>query len=1381
MNTFQRTLRLSLAGSLFSASLFQAAISYADDTEIFFGGAVAEEGIRPNVLFILDNSTSMNCLPTSTSAACNPQSGSRLALMKEAFNNIITTANGINIGAMALTANSGNTPQRLIAPVAYIDQEIPISDISDITYPREIAVQATADDASQTANNSNNNITNTTLQLGGNSDQIRAGLRFQNVPIPNGATVTSARITFVPSANATNSVTLSVLPQASDDALEFATTSTGRLSGRTWHSEAGFPTWTPGNWTANERIDTDAGANVTQQVQYLVNRDGWCGNNAMAFQVTRSGTGTTQRTVHSFDATNKTYAPTLEIEFTTSGEAGCLNPIIELPVASGNNDAAQVGTSASNRNPVLNGTTLVFSSSATTLGARFEDVPIQQGATILDAKLIATTTAGSAGGQVAGVGFQQVDSATAFSTGREDLSNRMPDTANRTNCTFTYSGTATTVICPDLTARLQSVINRSGWLPGNALAALIRPSNSGATLRAYEGSTAQAMKLRIKLSREDLITETTYRDLVNAQVQALLSGTSSPANYQYTPLVPAIYDAASYLRDSSNSPIESACQPTHVVLLSDGAPNNTDNTNYTTLSGLGGPACDAATSAERCGRDLAEWMATTNQSNWIDDANNYATTHTIGFALGASRTNDESCDFTGTSSAVTASEFLCDIATEGGGGYYSAADATDLTDAFNEIIQNVISTDASFVSASAPVNSFNRADNKDELYFSVFRPQESDRWPGNLKRYRLDIDGARILDFVGSEAVDSETGFFKSTSRSWWSATADGNTTVAGGAASQLPTPGSRNLFTYTGSTPSSPVSLATDAHRLITTNANLDTPLGTANASERTALVNYIRGFDTNGTTQRKAIGDPLHSSPRLITYGCTTRSNGVCTSGKQSAVFGTNEGFVHLIDTSNGAEQMGFMPSALLGNIARLKDNARTTTSKRPYGMDNTVTVWANDANNNGIIHADGGTTAEAGEFVYAYATMGRGGRNIYALDITTPTSPRLLWQIIGGENGTSGFAKLGQTWSAPVKTKVQVGTASDSNPPTDVLIFAGGYDPEQDAQVDGDTNYVRRVDDMGNAIYIVNAKTGALIWSASNASGHDAVLTDMQYSMPSAIRVIDLQKNEEGTLVNDGQGTADQFFVGDMGGQVWRFHINNGSSGASLVSPAGTNGNGVFASVGGNAENARRFYHEPDIALLSVRGTLSLAVNIGSGYRGHPLHEIIQDRFYSFRTNIVVKATGSEGTLTENSLSDVTDNLLQSGTAEQKETAEDELETRSGWMIQLSSDGEKVLSRALTASGRLYFNTYEPTARSDSCQASVGINRAYSVHLYDATPVRITTVGDPADRFETITTTGILSDPTVVSIGDKSVLVRFPSMEELDNVRMGKTFWMDMTELN
>src|SRR5690606_31559050 len=160
-----------------------------------------------------------------------------------------------------------------------------------------------------------------------------------------------------------------------------------------------------------------------------------------------------------------------------------------------------------------------------------------------------------------------------------------------------------------------------------------------------------------------------------------------------------------------------------------------------------------------------------------------------------------------------------------------------------------------------------------------------------------------------------------------------------------------------------------------------------------------------------------------------------------------------------------------------------AKSTSPKpRLYGMDNTVTVWANDANGNGVIYggrdpANPGNLLSGrnnGEFVYAYATMGRGGSDIYALDITNRASPSLLWKIQGGV--TPGFEQLGQTWSAPVKSKIKVG-----NNITDVLIFGGGYDPNQDS-VD-----VRTPDSRGNALYIVNAQTGSLIWSASSAAGH------------------------------------------------------------------------------------------------------------------------------------------------------------------------------------------------------------------------------------------------------------------------------------------------------
>src|SRR5690606_6770950 len=169
----------------------------------------------------------------------------------------------------------------------------------------------------------------------------------------------------------------------------------------------------------------------------------------------------------------------------------------------------------------------------------------------------------------------------------------------------------------------------------------------------------------------------------------------------------------------------------------------------------------------------------------------------------------------------------------------------------------------------------------------------------------------------------------------------------------------------------------------------------------------------------------------------------------------------------------------------------------------------------------------------------------------------------------------------------------------------------------------------------------------------------------------------------------------------------------------SPAGSNGDGVFADIGGTGTtNARRFYHEAELALLTVGTTKVLTVNIGSGYRGHPLDRNIQDRFYSFRTDKLVKGTTSEGTFTEGDLYDATANLVQTGTSQEREAAEQHFSsTNGGWYIRMTAEGEKVLSRPLVADGKLLFSTYEPQTNSNSCKASLGVSRAYTVGLSNA----------------------------------------------------------------
>ncbi len=1169
------------------------------------------------------------------------------------------------------------------------------------------------------------------------------GLRFQNVSIPQGATITSARIDFVPAASDDRAVSFDVTAQNADDASIFSTSENFTTRSKSSTSV----TWSPSEWRTSSPQVYVEGPTVTGLVQSVIDRTNWCGNNSMAFFITpTSGSGS--RTALSID-TASGLQPILNVSY-TGGDSGCLNPILDISLIDAKDDASQTGTNNNNSTPNLTSNTLPFTDDY--IATRYQKVPVKQGAKVISAQVFVTpsnTTAGQAT-----LAFENTNDSVAFAANKRDLSNRT--LTSSTSCTITPTTANSTVeaSCADIKTLVQSIFSRSGWADGNALTLMLRPtSGTGLNLRTYDYNVSSGIRLRLKLESGGLGSNSyTVRDYTKGIVSALNASGS-------TPIVPTLYDAASYLVQSASlkpsgsatSPITSSCQANYLVLLTDGEANGGPNTTqinginkFTGKSGTGSDTCtvDSTDSDERCGRSLVEWMAKSDLADY--DGLNTVVTHTIGF---------------NTSGNANATKFLNDLAQAGGGTAYQAKDASELASAFSDIVQTALATNTTFVNSSAPVNSFNRADNLDQLYFALFRPSEKDRWAGNLKRYRLKTqDGvASIVDADNATAIDPKTGFFKSNARSFWSSTRDGDDIALGGAASQLPAPASRNIYT----------SISGTMQSLIGTNNNITKSLlGDASMTDTTRadLINYIRGTDPDTSTVRKAIGDPIHSSPRLVNYGCKVAldADGECSSPDISAVMGSNEGYLHSINTSTGVEEYAYMPGELLTNIQALRNNAKSTSAKpRRYGLDNTVALWTSDANNNGTI--------DGSDFVYAYATMGRGGKNIYALDITSRSAPKLLWQINGGT--TSGFENLAQTWSVPVKTRIDVGGTV-----RDVLIFGGGYDTKQDDLNTSTSTYA--ADDRGNAIYIVDAKTGAKIWSAGGASGHTLTLSKMKYSIPAPVRAIDLQESN-GVLVADSKKLADQFFVGDMGGQIWRFYINNGSSGAGLVTAGGTGGDGVFASIGGTtAANARRFYNEVDVALLSIKGTPTLTINVGSGYRGHPLNEYITDRFYSFRTTSLFKAS-PQTTLRESNLYNATNDLDGGSEFE---------DPNVGWYITMTRSGEKVLSRALTTGGDLYFNTYEPTTSTVACSASVGVNRSYAVSLLYATPSRYTVdvngnVVYETSRSVTSNSGGISGDPQLYCAGDECYVLPDPAVdpEKANTPPLGKTYWTDKLDLD
>ncbi len=80
----------------------------------------------------------------------------------------------------------------------------------------------------------------------------------------------------------------------------------------------------------------------------------------------------------------------------------------------------------------------------------------------------------------------------------------------------------------------------------------------------------------------------------------------------------------------------------------------------------------------------------------------------------------------------------------------------ELTAALQSIFGDILQSGSTFVAPAVSVNAFNRTQSSNELYVSVFKPDDTLRWPGNVKKYGI-RDG-QIVDATGADAIDRPPG-----------------------------------------------------------------------------------------------------------------------------------------------------------------------------------------------------------------------------------------------------------------------------------------------------------------------------------------------------------------------------------------------------------------------------------------------------------------------------------------------------------------------------------------------------------------------------------------------------------------------------------------------
>ena len=834
------------------------------------------------------------------------------------------------------------------------------------------------------------------------------------------------------------------------------------------------------------------------------------------------------------------------------------------------------------------------------------------------------------------------------------------------------------------------------------------------------------------------IVESLYEAALYFRGDAVVQGAFTPQTWDsgsgsYTGGFPEAANTASYTPSDAFttgggaanylSPIKGSCQANYVVLLSDGRPTVLHN-QAGIESFLGSSCVDQSTGilndvtdwkdSANCGVELATFLSQTDQIPSMPGSR--VKVLTVGFAL------------SNTVEGEAGRNFLQALATAGDGAFYEVSPSLDLATILSNIVGQVSGNNESFTPPSVALNPSSLA-SSNRTFVSMFKPAHNRSWGGNLKGYFLGSGG--FLDVDGNPAMTTgPTGeTFDAAARSFWSDSPDGADVVLGGASGEITATG-RKVYSDLGST-----SDLTDAtNQVVSSNALIaNTTLGLpswAGATEVSDLIDWYRA---------SPYGDPLHSSPVLIDYGT-----------RKIVYIGTNSGFLHAVDATNpsvfsdysgGNEVFSFVPKELLKNVYALNKNY--AWGSHIYGMDGDITVWHKDS--------DGSGTVNGSDTVTLIAGMRRGGSSYHALDITDPDNPSIKWQI---DPSVSGFERLGQTWSKPVLTTLDG---------TKVLIFGGGYDPAQDDKSS------RSNDSKGNAIYVVNADTGALIWSASS-SGSGQTESQMNYSIPSDIRVID----------SDANGSVDRLYFGDMGGQLWRVDLDEtglgSSSGATLTRLASFND--------GSSSGNRKFFYPPAVALMRSQGDEYLSVAIGSGNRAHPLAIGVDDRVYVYRDVDVEKGPPASftTTATDNDLYDATDNLIVEGDATQRQTARSDLQASQGWYIKLDS-GQKNLSDVIAFDGDLMFTTYQPVSGSfDPCSSPSAYTHYFKMRLKDAVPVaNLDGTGSEEDltrydRQKEFTSSGIPTTPTLIFPESTDSVEVYVGREMLDSFTQNvhRIFW-------
>ena len=446
-----------------------------------------------------------------------------------------------------------------------------------------------------------------------------------------------------------------------------------------------------------------------------------------------------------------------------------------------------------------------------------------------------------------------------------------------------------------------------------------------------------------------------------------------------------------------------------------------------------------------------------------------------------------------------------------------------LTDAIKQAISGRLTFTTPAVMSDVSRNNF--------VYQSTFEYAKNMQWKGSLKKYKLNSDGS--FGAVQWDAADKLNAKSASTRNIW---TPEISTSL--------------NNFTTSNR----------DAlkSRMFPSQSPTDT--------EVENLINFIRGVDTydqdgdgNKTESIHKLADVYHSDLIIVgkpeapviddgtinsqkkdsyyrlqknynNFKNGATCGGPCKDRKEIVYAGANNGILHAFEASNGEELWGYIPPNVLGNLEKVPSSKANSTNAI-YGIDGSPVVkdiYFDDTPNDGTTNPRWRTILISG--------LGGGGKGLFALDVTNPSSPTHLFAINNDETNKAvqhwnsdrqknefGYAsgsidpkydyrKLGETWSTPRIIRIKVDGKDKW-----VAVFGGGYNGAVNPNI-GSAVFVIDLEDEGKVLKAINIKTQASqiinTWRTFIGSSHSFLLnnrTELDISRLFPNLTFDVSKGE------------------------------------------------------------------------------------------------------------------------------------------------------------------------------------------------------------------------------------------------------------------------------